>query len=63
MNELTRLPPHQRAQPAHNSALFDADIVHIKHDTKVLFPTWPIKDVQENADVKAIFGDIGDTPN
>lgn len=61
MNELTRLLPHQqreRAQPALSSALFDADIAHINHDTKVPFSTRPIKDVQGNADVKAYIGDI-----
>lgn len=61
MNELTRLLPHQQregAQPAYNSALFEADVVHINHDTKVPFSTWPIKEAQGNADVKACIGDI-----
>lgn len=61
MNEVTRLSSHQqreRAQSAYNFALFDSDLFHINHDTKVPFSTWPVKDVQGNADVKAYFGDI-----
>lgn len=34
MNELTRHQQRERAQPAHNSAVFDADTVHINHHTK-----------------------------